>query len=67
MIERWLSVEEIADYLGVSKVTVYAHLSKRKIPAYKIGRLWKFKIVEVAAWVRRGGAGSVSEKGNVKK
>ena len=53
---RWLSVEEISDYLGVSKDTVYAWINKRNMPAHRIGRLWKFKAEEVDDWVRSGGA-----------
>ena len=30
--------------------------SKRNMPAYKMGRLWKFKISEVDAWVQSGAA-----------
>lgn len=56
MSGRWLSVEEIAEYLGVSKDTVYAWISKRSMPAHRIGRLWKFKAEEVDVWVRSGGA-----------
>lgn len=53
---RWLSVEEIAAYLGVSKDTVYTWVGKRNMPAHRIGRLWKFKSAEVDAWVRSDGA-----------
>ncbi|WP_081019839.1 helix-turn-helix domain-containing protein [Ralstonia solanacearum] len=56
---RWLSVEEIAEYLGVSKDTVYAWISKRNMPAHRVGRLWKFKSDEVDEWVRSGGAADV--------
>jgi excisionase family DNA binding protein len=56
MSDRWLSVEEIAEYLGVSRDTVYAWISKRNMPAHRIGRLWKFKTEEVDVWVRSGGA-----------
>lgn len=56
MPERWLSVEEIAEYLGVSKDTVYAWINKRNMPAHRIGRLWKFKSEEIDEWVRSGGA-----------
>lgn len=57
MDDRWLSVEEIATYLGVSKDTVYSWINKKKMPAHKIGRLWKFKKAQVDAWVEAGGAG----------
>ena len=56
MTDRWRSVEEIADYLGVSKDTVYGWISKREMPAHKVGRLWKFKADEVDEWVRNGKA-----------
>jgi excisionase family DNA binding protein len=54
--ERWLSVEEIAAHLGVSKETVYRWLEKEKIPSHRVGRLWKFKASEVDKWIRKGGA-----------
>lgn len=56
MEDRWLSVEEIAQYLGVSKDTVYTWINKKKMPAHKIGRLWKFKKDEIDIWVRDGKA-----------
>ncbi|HBT88459.1 helix-turn-helix domain-containing protein [Desulfobacter sp.] len=58
MEDRWLSVEEIAQYLGVSKDTVYTWINKKKMPAHKIGRLWKFKKEQVDTWVEAGGAAS---------
>lgn len=56
MEDRWLSVDEIADYLGVSKDTVYTWLRQKRMPGHKIGRFWKFKKEEVDAWVRSGEA-----------
>lgn len=56
MPDRWMSVEEIAEYLGVSKDTVYGWIAKRGMPAHKVGRLWKFKSDEIDAWVRAGKA-----------
>ncbi|MFH2092053.1 MAG: helix-turn-helix domain-containing protein [Pseudomonadota bacterium] len=61
MEDRWLSVEEIAQYLGISKDTVYTWISCKKMPAHKIGRLWKFKKDEVDTWVRDGKAGKMTE------
>ncbi len=54
--ERWLSVDEIAQHLGISKETVYRWLEKGKIPSHRIGKLWKFRITEVDDWVLRGGS-----------
>jgi excisionase family DNA binding protein len=54
--EPWLSVEEIANHLGVSKETIYRWLDKGRIPSHRMGKLWKFKSAEVDAWVRSGGA-----------
>lgn len=50
-IERWLSVEEIAKHLGVSKETIYRWAEKSKIPAHKVGRQWKFRVSDVDSWV----------------
>jgi excisionase family DNA binding protein len=52
--DRWLSVEEIAEHLGVTKDSVYRWIEKRGLPAHKLGKLWKFKKDEVDAWVRSG-------------
>lgn len=54
--DRWLSVEEVAKYLGISKETVYRWLEKKKIPAYRIGKLWKFQHSEIELWVKSGQA-----------
>jgi len=54
--ERWLSVDEIAAHMGVNPDTVYKWIERRKLPAHKMGRLWKFKASEVDEWVRTGAA-----------
>jgi excisionase family DNA binding protein len=55
--EPWVSVEDMAKHLGVSKETIYRWLDKKTIPAHRIGKLWKFKTSEVDRWVTDGGAG----------
>ncbi len=45
--DRWLSVIEIAHYLGISKKTVYRGIESQKIPAHRIGKQWKFKVSEI--------------------
>lgn len=58
MEDRWMSVDEIAEYLGVSKDTVYAWVAGTSMPGFKVGRFWKFKRDDVDIWVREGGAAS---------
>lgn len=54
--DRWLSVDEIAEYLGIKRDTVYKWIERKKMPAHKVGSLWKFKRDEVDVWVRTGEA-----------
>lgn len=60
--ERWLSVEEIATHLGVSRETIYRWLEKKKIPAHRVGKLWKFQTSEVDDWVRSEQSTNVDNK-----
>ncbi len=53
---RWLSVEEIANHLGVSKESIYRWLEKGRIPAHRVGKLWRFDAGEIDDWIRRGEA-----------
>ena len=54
--EPWVAVEEVAQHLGVAKESIYRWIESKGLPVHKIGRLWKFKLSEVDAWVRAGGA-----------
>jgi excisionase family DNA binding protein len=56
--EPWTCVHDLARHLGVANDSVYRWIERRKLPAHRIGRLWKFKVSEVDAWVRAGGADS---------
>jgi len=51
--ERWLTISEVADYLGIRKDTAYKWLAREKMPGHKFGRLWRFKKSEVDAWFAR--------------
>lgn len=52
--EKWSSLEEIAEHLGVSKDTIRNWIKKDVIPYRRIGKQYKFKISEVDAWVDSG-------------
>lgn len=61
--EPWVSVEDVAKHLGVARDSVYRWIESRGLPARKIGRLWKFRLSQVDAWVDAGGADSEVAKG----
>ncbi|MFP5419717.1 MAG: helix-turn-helix domain-containing protein [Gammaproteobacteria bacterium] len=56
MAEPWVSVEQLVEHLGVTRDSIYRWISRRGLPAHRVGRLWKFKVSEVDEWVRSGGA-----------
>ena len=60
--DRWVSVDEIASHLGIKRDTVYKWINDFELPAYKIGRLWKFNLNEVDEWVRAGGTAGHGSK-----
>lgn len=70
MQEHWLSVEEIAAHLGVNRDTIYKWIERKKMPAHKLGSLWKFLATEVDQWVKGGHAAKDAVKrapGNASK
>lgn len=53
MITKWLTIEQIADYLQVSKEKVYKLCQRGRMPASKVGGQWRFDMMEVDRWVRK--------------
>ena len=56
MSEPWVSVEQIAEHLGVTRDSIYRWIDSKGLPAHRIGRLWKFKISAADNWVQAAGA-----------
>jgi excisionase family DNA binding protein len=61
MTESWISVDQIAGHLGVTRDSIYRWIDRKGLPAHRVGRLWKFKVSEVDEWVRAGGAAEDSD------
>jgi excisionase family DNA binding protein len=53
---RWPSVEEIAAHLGVNPGAIYTRIERMKVPAHKLGRLWKYLASEIDEWSKDGHA-----------
>lgn len=53
--DKWININEAADYLGVKPGTIRSWIKKGKdIPAHKIGKKWMFKCSELDAWIQSG-------------
>jgi excisionase family DNA binding protein len=42
--------------------SIYRWLARRGLPGHRVGRVWRFKLSEVDAWVRTGGANEQPDK-----
>ena len=54
MPEKWVNLEDIAEHLSVSTDTVLTWMKHGKLPFYRAGKRYKFKISEVDEWLRSG-------------
>lgn len=54
-LDKWINIDEAAEYLGVKPRTIRAWIRNNKGgPAHKIGKQWKFKCSELDVWVKSG-------------
>jgi excisionase family DNA binding protein len=49
---RLMSIDELADYLGLRKQTIYNWLNQKKISGIKIGKVWRFDRREIEDWLK---------------
>jgi excisionase family DNA binding protein len=58
------TVDDVSSYLRLKPETVRLMARQSKIPSIKIGRVWRFRSLEIKSWLqRRGEAGE--QAGNV--
>ena len=48
---------EVAKYLGVSERTLYQWAQMGKVPAFKVGSVWRFRRHEIDAWLESNRSG----------
>ncbi len=49
---RYLTIDEVADYLQVKKSVIYHWTHMKAIPYYKLGRFLRFKREEIDEWIK---------------
>ena len=48
-----LDINQVAEFLGISKDTLYKMVNQRRIPFVKVGRLLRFERDALDAWIRQ--------------
>lgn len=48
-----LTIKQVADYLKVTERTIYRLAAAKKIPAFKVGGMWRFLRADIDGWIAR--------------
>jgi excisionase family DNA binding protein len=52
--DKWFNIEAVAEYLSITEDTARTWVREGKLPAYRVGKRYKFKLSEIDEWVRSG-------------
>lgn len=60
---QWMTVDEVASYLGMKKSTIYARVSERTIPHYKVpdSNQVRFRKEKIDTWMESGQVKTIAE------
>lgn len=50
-MEEVLTITEASQYLRVNKATIYKLAKLGQMPAFRVGKVWRFKRDKIEAWV----------------
>jgi len=53
MTDKILTAEEVCKYLRIPRSSLYKLAKEKKIPAFRVGRHWRFKKIKIEEWVER--------------
>jgi excisionase family DNA binding protein len=48
-----LTIAEVAEYLKVAERTIYRLAAAKKVPAFKVGGMWRFSRADIDAWIKQ--------------
>ncbi len=61
-IDKWLTIEELAGYIKMSRIKLYGMAQRGEVPASKIGNQWRFDREEIDQWMRAHATGKGVER-----
>jgi excisionase family DNA binding protein len=56
-----LTLKEVAEYLKVTERTIYRLAGAEKIPAFKVGGMWRFRTADIDGWIAAQSKRSVAK------
>jgi len=54
---KWLTLDELASYLKLSRTKLYGMAQRGELPASKIGNQWRFDREEIDMWMKSHATG----------
>lgn len=49
-----MTIDELAEYLQVSKSSLYKLVQNGQIPGHKVGKHWRFRRLTIDRWLDQG-------------
>lgn len=59
-----MTIDDLAEYLQVSKSSLYKLAQSGQIPGHKVGKHWRFRRDTIDRWLDRGNAAAVTKRGS---
>ena len=59
-----MTMDELAEYLKISKSTLYKLAQEGKLPGQKVGRHWRFRKKAVDRWLEQNMPGDDVDRGD---
>ena len=50
---KWLTINDLSEYLNMGRTKLYQLAQEGKIPVSKIGGQWRFDREEIDAWMKK--------------
>ena len=53
-VDGWFSSKEAAHRIGITQRTLYRFIDEDRLPAYRLGRVIRLKVLDVEAFIEAG-------------
>jgi excisionase family DNA binding protein len=52
-LREFLTIDEVSEYLGIKKSSLYSKVERKEIPHYRLGSLLRFKKCDIDSWMEK--------------